>query len=220
MNIGELLRLIANLIKQGEIAAVDPDARKVQVRTGELITDWLDYFVPAAGEVSVHRPPSVGENCIILSPSGDTSCGLVLCGMDSSKYPSPGNTQPEHIIKYKDGAIVSYNWETGALKAIGVKTANVEAIEKIELTAPEIVLNASNSIDLQSPQTTASEKLTANGLLTFTAGMAGSGAGGGGGKAVAIDCPVQFKQSVTSDQIVQDGHRHNETGSITGGPVK
>lgn len=220
MTLGEILRLIANLIKQGEVAEVNPAGTKLRVNIGELTTDWVDYFVPAAGEINIHRPPSVGESCVLLSPSGDTACGFALCGLDSEKFPSPGSVQPEHIIKYKDGAVVSYNWLTGVLNAIGVKTANVEASEKIQLTAPQIILNASQSVSLNSPQTTASEKLTANGLLSFTAGLSGSGVGGGGGKGVAIDCPVSFTQAVTSQQIIQDGHRHNETGSITGGPIK
>lgn len=67
MNTAELSRLLANLIKQGTIAESDPAAGRVRVQHGGLTTDWLPYFVPAAGGVSVHRPPSVGENCIVLT---------------------------------------------------------------------------------------------------------------------------------------------------------
>ena len=66
-------RMIANLIKQGNIVQTDPTQGLVRVQCGEMTSDWLPYFVPAAGGVSVHRPPSVGENCIILSPSGETA---------------------------------------------------------------------------------------------------------------------------------------------------
>ena len=50
----ELSRMIANLIKQGVVAEVNASAGVVRVRHGELLTDWLGYFVPAAGGVSVH----------------------------------------------------------------------------------------------------------------------------------------------------------------------
>ena len=47
----ELSRMIANLIKQGVVAEVNASAGLVRVRHGELLTDWLGYFVPAAGGV-------------------------------------------------------------------------------------------------------------------------------------------------------------------------
>lgn len=53
----ELNRKIANIIKQGVIAESDPARALVRVQHGELTSDWLPYFVPFAGGVSVHRPP-------------------------------------------------------------------------------------------------------------------------------------------------------------------
>lgn len=101
-------RIIANLIKQGTIAETDP-AGLVRVQHGELISEWLPYFVPFAGGVSIHRPPSIGENCIILSPSGETANGLVLCGLVSTQYPQPAQTNDVTVIKYPDGAQTEYN---------------------------------------------------------------------------------------------------------------
>ena len=77
-------RKTANLIKQGNIAESDP-AGRVRVRIGNLLTDWLPYFVPFAGGVSVHRPPSVGENCLVLSPSGATTTQTAALPPPASK---------------------------------------------------------------------------------------------------------------------------------------
>ena len=74
-------RIIANLIKQGTIAETDPANGLVRVQHGELQTDWLPYFVPFAGGVFIHHPLSTDENCIILSPNGETANGLALCGL-------------------------------------------------------------------------------------------------------------------------------------------
>ena len=83
MQPNEAMRLIANLIKEGVIEAVDPKGF-VRVRHGGILSDWLGYFVPAAGGVSVHRPPSIGERCIMLSLSGETANAVVLCGLASA----------------------------------------------------------------------------------------------------------------------------------------
>ena len=66
-------RLIANLLKQGNIAQADAARGLVRVQHGDLLTDWLPYFVPFAGGVSVHRVPSVGENCLVLAAKSPTA---------------------------------------------------------------------------------------------------------------------------------------------------
>ena len=126
MNTAEISRLLANLIKQGTIAESDPAAGRVRVLHGGLTTDWLPYFVPAAGGVSVHRPPSVGENCIVLSPSGEPANGVVLCGMASDQFPQPGNRADETVVKFPDGAVAKYNHAASKLDISGINTANIQ----------------------------------------------------------------------------------------------
>src|SRR4029079_488041 len=54
-------------------------------------------------------------------------------------------------------------------------------------------------------------------LVTYQAGMVG---GGGSGSTMTIVGNLAHSGGViTSTAVVQDGHRHNETGSVTGGPI-
>ena len=71
-------RNIENLIKIGTVSQTDPVANRIRAQHGGLITDWLPYFVPAAGGVSIWRLPSIGEGCIILSPSGEPENGIII----------------------------------------------------------------------------------------------------------------------------------------------
>ena len=133
----EINRKIANLIKQGNIYSCNAAQGLVQVQIGELISDWLPYFVPFAGAVAVHRPPSVGENCIVLSPSGELANGLVLCGLASTQCPQPSQSENETVIKYPDGAIIKYQHDSSHLDVSGIQTAKVQAASEVTVDCPQ-----------------------------------------------------------------------------------
>lgn len=198
-------RKTANLIKQGNIAESDP-AGRVRVRIGNLLTDWLPYFVPFAGGVSVHRPPSVGENCLVLSPSGETANGLVLCGLMSDQFPQPSNSADETLIRFPDGAAVCYNHTDGSLAASGIQT---------------VVLQAAQSVRIDCPQSSFTGALTVGGLLTYQAGMAGSN--GAGGSTTINGNITHSGGTLSSNGVVLDTHTHQGVtpgGGHTGEPVK
>lgn len=201
----ELNRKIANIIKQGVIAESDPARALVRVQHGELTTDWLPYFVPAAGNVSVHRPPSVGENCIILSPSGETANGLVLCGMASTSFPSPAQSADETVVKFPDGANINYNHSSGQM--------TLKAVAKLTIDAPDTLITGNVVIQKMT---------TSNGLLTYTAGMSGGGGAGGGTiikGEINHEGTLTNTGKITSNGVVLDTHIHTgDSGGKTGKP--
>lgn len=188
-------RQIANLIKQGNIHAVDAAICFVRVAHGDLITDWLPYFVPFAGGVSVHRPPSVGENCIVLSPSGETANGVVLCGMASKQFSSPSQSADETVVAFPDGAKIEYNHVSGSLNVSGVK-----------------------SVTIDSPQSEFTGSVTVKGLLTYQGGLSGSNSGGGAAATISGSLTHEGGE-LSSNGVVLHTHTHPETnGSKTGTP--
>lgn len=196
-------RLIANLLKQGNIAQADAARGLVRVQHGDLLTDWLPYFVPFAGGVSVHRVPSVGENCLVLSPSGEVANGLVLCGLASNQHPQPSTSPDETVIRFPDNAQFSYNHQSGSLKISGTKTIWVEASE---------------SITFDTPKATFIGEVIVQNLLTFLAGMAGSNSKGGAAANITGD--VNHTQgNLTSNGITLHTHTHQgDSGGTTGSP--
>lgn len=196
-------RQLANLIKQGNIAEVNPAECRVRVAHGGLTTDWLPYFVPFAGGVSVHRPPSVGENCIVLSPSGETANGVVLCGLMSSQFASPSNTEDNTVVQFPDGATVDYNHASGSLKIENVKTVLIQAAE---------------SLTIDCPQTTVKGALTVEQLFTYQSGMVG-GNGGGGAAATISGSLTHTGGELSSNGVVLHTHTHTgDSGGRTGTP--
>jgi phage-related baseplate assembly protein len=196
-------RLIANLLKQGNIAQADAARGLVRVQHGDLLTDWLPYFVPFAGGVSVHRVPSVGENCLVLAPSGEIANGLVLCGLASNQHPQPSTSPDETVIRFPDNAQFSYNHNSGSLKISGTKTIQIEASE---------------SITFDTPKATFTGKVIVQNLFTFLAGLAGSNSKGGAAATITGD--VKHTQgNLTSNGITLHTHTHKgDSGGTTGSP--
>ncbi|WP_426943843.1 phage baseplate assembly protein V [Pseudomonas oryzihabitans] len=123
-DIAALSRLIENLFRLGTIAEVDhgslPDKRpaRVRVQSGELLTGWLPWAALRAGTTRDWDPPTVGEQVLVLSPSGQTAQGIAITGLFSALIPANGDRAGLHRRTYPDGAIVEYDSVAHRLRAI------------------------------------------------------------------------------------------------------
>lgn len=130
MNITDLLRRLENLIRLGTIAAVDHQAARCTVSTGGLSVPNLPWLALRAGSSSDWDPPTVGEQCIFFSPSGEPALGVALVGLYSQQRPAPSNSATVRRRKYPDGAVIDYDHATHTL------SATLPAGGKAQLTAP------------------------------------------------------------------------------------
>ncbi len=168
----ELARLLQNMIRLGTIVEVDHVGRVARVQTGGLTTNWLKWHTARAGASKTWDPPSAGEQVILFAPGGDLSGALILASLDSDNNPPP-STSPDHVMReMPDGALFDYDHVAGLLSITGIKNMLIDAAEAI-------TLKAGGQITLDAPQTTATQKFTAEGLLSYLAGMAGANGAGG-----------------------------------------
>lgn len=130
MNITDLLRRLENLIRLGTIAAVDHQAARCTVSTGGLSVPNLPWLALRAGDSSDWDPPTVGEQCILFSPSGEPALGVALVGLYSQQRPAPSNSATVRRRKYPDGAVIDYDHDNHTL------SATLPAGGKAQLTAP------------------------------------------------------------------------------------
>lgn len=126
----DLTRRLENLIRAGTVAEVDPDAPRCRVKTGGLETNWLPFFAARAGEDSEWDPPSVNEQCLVLSPSGNPAQGFVIVGLYSDEFPAPDHSLTRRRRRYRDGAVIEYDTATHSL------TATLPAGGTASVTAP------------------------------------------------------------------------------------
>ncbi len=113
----ETSRNAANIIRFGYVAEVDIAGRTCRVQSGELLSDNVAWWVPAAGENIRWSAPSVGEQGMLFSPEGDTRGAVFMRGMYSTAYPAPTESADIESFRTKDGADIRYDNAAHALSA-------------------------------------------------------------------------------------------------------
>ena len=204
---------IGNLIRIGTIAEVQLKPARVRVACGGLTSGWLQWLELRGGTTTTWNPPTVGEACLWLSPSGETESGKVIVfAADNAQISADKN---KHITKYPDGATLIYDHAEGALSANGIKTALIDASTKTTLKTPETHITGNVTID---GNLLVKGTGTIQGLLTYLAGMSGQGGAGGGTEisgTFAHTGDFSNTGTLSSNGVVL--HLHIHGGVIAGG---
>ena len=203
LELADLARRLTNILRPGTVEAIDHAAARVRIRSGDILTDWLPWLTARAGATATWSPPPVGEQVLLLAPSGNLAAAIVLPALYADAHPAPSTSPNEHVMEFPDGAVITYNHAAGALSVQGIKTLTIEADTHVTLNAPA---------------TTVTGALTVQGLLTYQAGLAGTGGGAGTTISGTI---VQTGGTLSSNGIVLATHTHpgvQTGGSNTGGP--
>lgn len=203
LELADLARRLTNILRPGTVEAIDHAAARVRIRSGDILTDWLPWLTARAGATATWSPPTVGEQVLLLAPSGNLAAAIVLPALYADAHPAPSTSPNEHVMEFPDGAVITYNHAAGALSVQGIKTLTIEADTHVTLNAPA---------------TTVTGALTVQGLLTYQAGLAGTGGGAGTTISGTI---VQTGGTLSSNGIVLATHTHpgvQAGGSNTGGP--
>ncbi|KAB0477676.1 phage baseplate assembly protein V [Pseudomonas tolaasii] len=108
-DLAALSRMLENLIRFGVIAAVQMEPPRAQVITGTLTTAWLPWLALRAGSDREWDPPTIGEQVILFSPSGQLANGIILTGVFSDHIPANGNRAGLHRRTYVDGTVIEYD---------------------------------------------------------------------------------------------------------------
>ena len=110
-------RRVSNLARYGTVASADytgaiagfPAVRLV-IQESEILTDWVPWITPRAGNDRVWDPPEIGEVVMLLSPSGDLANGVAVPALFSNGNAN-GDRKGLHRRTYEDGTIIEYDRE-------------------------------------------------------------------------------------------------------------
>jgi phage baseplate assembly protein V len=228
LSLPDMERRIANAIRYGTIMAVDLAKRRVRVKSGDIESTWLPWPAGRAGAGKRRwDPPEVGEQVVMLSPSGDLRQAAVIPGLYQDTHDSPSSSADKDHVTYGDGTTIEYDRgshtlvvDLGASKVL----ANRDKIEltigstKLTLTASGAVLDAqqctvnsqqatvnattaatvvSPAVTLNTPTTTMTGNLVVAGSITFGAGLIGTGVGGPGNATINGNVTVNGNVSNT-----------------------
>ncbi|MEA9976668.1 MULTISPECIES: phage baseplate assembly protein V [unclassified Pseudomonas] len=123
-------RMLENLIRFGTIAEVQTVPPRVRVKTGDLLTGWLPWLALRAGADVDWDPPTVNEQVLLLSPSGQLANGVVVTGVYCNAIPANGDRGGLHRRTYRDGTVIEYDSNAHHLSAVLVDGGTTDLISK------------------------------------------------------------------------------------------
>lgn len=98
-------RRLAQLIQFGTIQEVDAAAARIRVALGgEAVSAWVPWLAGRAGDARFFSAPSVGEQVVLLSPSGNSAQGIALPGVYSGGGDAPAAADGVTRLEFPDGA--------------------------------------------------------------------------------------------------------------------
>lgn len=118
MNLADLTRLLENIVRFGTVAEVQMQPPRVKVKSGNITTAWLPWLNLRAGADREWDAPTLGEQVVLLSPSGNLAQGVALPGLFSDLIPANGDRDGLHRRTYRDGAVIEYDSIAHHLRAI------------------------------------------------------------------------------------------------------
>lgn len=144
-------RRMESILRLGTIDAVDHAACRARVKTGGILTEWLPWFERRAGTTRDWDPPTVGEQCMVLSLSGETAAGVIMTGIFSDAHPTPCQEKEKQARIWPDQAWMHYDHvlhdylldvPVGGKITLRCGRAFIEIRDDhIQITAPRIDLN-------------------------------------------------------------------------------
>jgi phage baseplate assembly protein V len=152
-------RMIAGLIKACFVVAVDLAASPpaCRVSDGQWVSAWVRWHSVAAGKARHWRAPSMGEQGVLVSPSGELAMGTFVPGLYGDAGPPPDNRDHVEVWRFDDGGSLVYDWQaktytidlpSGASATIKVGASAFEVTpDQIRAQASQIALVGPVSID-------------------------------------------------------------------------
>lgn len=98
--ITELQQRLANMIRVGKVAEIDYDSARIRVSFGQDAVNksgWIPWMTARAGATREWNPPAVGEQVVLLNPSGQDNTGFALPGGIYRNAAAANGTQAGHV---------------------------------------------------------------------------------------------------------------------------
>jgi phage baseplate assembly protein V len=210
-----------------DVDASDPTAPRCRVAIGNPSTsgegqesDWIPFEAARAGGMRSWSAPTIGEQVRVACPNGDLSQGTVTGALYSEEMPAPSTSTKEHVFLFGDDARIAYDEEghtlTVALPEGGV--IRMAAPAAVEIKTKIAMVQASDSITLDAPQTTCKGALTVEGPLAFLSGASGEGGEGesvfkvkGNAEFTGVATAADF---TTASGVSLSNHPHDAQGEF------
>lgn len=211
----EMNRALSNLIRVGNIRAVDTANARVRVAFGGCVSDWLPWGTSRAGNRRDWTAPNVGEQVMVFSPFGDPTQAIVGPSIFQDDFAPPSGSADDDTTVFPDGTTFVYNSETNTYTQTIAGSGNwVFNLKSAKINTETAEIKASTSVTIDTPETTCTGNLTVK--KNFTMGGAGSTA------TITGNVSINGTSLTHNGKNVGSNHSHSGVqsgGSNTGAPV-
>ncbi len=114
--LSELERRIENITTIGVILDTDYNNKKLKIKIGDTITDWLAWPAKIGRNFISWRPLRLGQQVVLCAPSGDLANAVIVAELYSDQQPSPSGHPDIDCVVFEDGTIISHDVATKSLE--------------------------------------------------------------------------------------------------------
>lgn len=107
-------RMIASMLMPCVVVAVDLSTAMVRVQADEWTSAWVRWHSLAAGKARHWRVPSLKEQGVLFSPSGEPAMGTFIPGLYGNAGAQPDNRDHVEVWRFDDGGSLVYDWEANS----------------------------------------------------------------------------------------------------------
>lgn len=216
--------------KIGEVSSINParcTARVIFDDENSMVT----YDLPIMQRNSLgnrdYQMPDIGEDVLCLFRSDGFEDGVIIGSFYAGDVEPPETTADRRTVVFKDGTRICYDRASHTLTVTIAGTVIVFDQQTGSITVPEsasvfcktALVQASESVTIDSPNTFFTGNITVQGLITGQGGFTVTGGGG-----VVANCDIQLNGTLTAtEDVVASGisltsHTHTAPHGETTGP--
>lgn len=216
--------------KIGEVSSIDParcTARVIFDDENSMVT----YDLPIMQRNSLgnrdYQMPDIGEDVLCLFRSDGFEDGVIIGSFYAGDVEPPETTADRRTVVFKDGTRICYDRASHTLTVTIAGTVIVFDQQTGSITVPEsasvfcktALVQASESVTIDSPDTLFTGNIKVQGLITGQGGFTVTGGGG-----VVANCDIQLNGTLTAtEDVVASGislnsHTHTAPHGETSGP--
>lgn len=163
-------RMLASLVIPCRVVAVDLAEARVRVSDGgDWTSAWVRWHAQAAGKVRHWRVPSLDEQGVLISPSGEPAQGTFVPGLYGNAGAAPDNRDHVEVWRFDDGGSLSYDWQA---KRYDIHLPSGNAT--IQVGASSLTVN-DGAVTLDAAAITLTGNVTVNGPLLVSGDIHGGG---------------------------------------------
>ncbi|SNB63671.1 phage baseplate assembly protein V [Pseudomonas sp. URIL14HWK12:I8] len=139
-------RMLAGLVIPCYVVGVDLAAARVRVSDGgDWTSAWVRWHAQAAGKARHWRAPSLGEQGVLVSPSGEPAQGTFVPGLYGNAGAPPDNRDHVEVWRFDDGGSLVYDWAANSYTIkLPTGTVNIE-VGSSKAVITDAVINAESA---------------------------------------------------------------------------